>query len=71
MSMGIEYFAPCSSEAFRERLQTAAIKRAQEEERISKQRKPSKKDKARGDAMRAIEDKAIARQLGVNLEDLE
>ena len=71
MSMGIEYFAPCSSEAFRERLQTAAIKRSQEEERISKQRKPSKKDKARGDAMRAIEDKAMARQLGVNLEDLK
>ena len=71
MSMGIEYFAPCSSEAFRERLQTAAIKRSQEEERISKQRKPSKKDKARGDAMRAIEDKAMARQLGVSLEDLK
>ena len=71
MSMGIEYFAPCSSEAFRERLQTAAIKRSREEERISKQRKPSKKDKARGDAMRAIEDKAMARQLGVNLEDLK
>ena len=71
MSMGIEYFAPCSSEAFRERLQTAAIKRSQEDERISKQRKPSKKDKARGDAMRAIEDKAMARQLGVSLEDLK
>jgi hypothetical protein len=71
MSMGIEYFAPCSSEAFRERLQTAAIKRQQEDERISKQRKPSKKDKARGDAMRAIEDKAMTRQLGVNLEDLK
>ena len=71
MSMGIEYFAPCSSEAFRERLQTAAIKRSQEEERISKQRKPSKKDKARGDARRMIEDKAMARQLGVSLEDLK
>ena len=43
MSMGIEYFAPCSSEAFRERLQTAAIKREQEEERLVKQRKPSRK----------------------------
>ena len=71
MSMGIEYFAPCSSEAFRERLQTAAIKRAQEEERISKQRKPSKKDKARGDARRAIEDRIMAKKLGVELEDLK
>ena len=71
MSMGIEYFAPCSSEAFRERLQTAAIKRAQEEERISKQRKPSKKDKVRGDAMRAIEDRIMAKKLGVELEDLK
>ena len=71
MSMGIEYFAPCSTEAFRERLQTAAIKRAQEEERISKQRKPSKKDKARGDAMRAIEDRVMAKKLGVELEDLQ
>ena len=71
MSMGIEYFAPCSSEAFRERLQTAAIKRSQEDARLAKQRKPSKADKARGDAMRAIEDKAMARQLGVSLEDLK
>lgn len=71
MSLGIGYFAPCSSEAFRERLQTAAIKRAQEEERISKQRKPSKKDKARGDARRAIEDRIMAKKLGVELEDLK
>ena len=71
MSMGIEYFAPCSSEAFRERLQTAEIKRQQEEERISKQRKPSKKDKARGDAMRAIEDRIMAKKLEVELEDLK
>ena len=70
MSMGIEYFAPCSSEAFRERLQTAAIKREQEDERISKQRKPSKKDKARGDARRAIEDRIMAKKLVVELEDL-
>ena len=71
MSMGIEYFAPCSTEAFRERLQTAAIKRAQEDARLAKQRKPSKKDKARGDAMRTIEDREMARQLGVSLEDLK
>ena len=50
MTMGIGYFAPCSTEAFRERLQTAAIKREQEEERLVKQHKPSKKDKARGNA---------------------
>ena len=71
MSMGIEYFAPCSSEAFRERLQTAAIKRAQEEERISKQRKPSKADRARGDARRSIEDMKMAKSLGVDVEDLK
>ena len=70
MSMGIEYFAPCSSEAFRERLQTAAIKRAQEEERISKQRKPSKKDKLRGDARRMIEDREMVKRIGIGLEDL-
>ena len=71
MSLGIQFFSPCSSEAFRERLQTAEIKRSQEDARLAKQRKPSKADKARGDAMRAIEDKAMARQLGVNLEDLK
>lgn len=71
MSMGIEYFAPCSSEAFRERLQTAEINRSQEDARLAKQRKPSKSDKARGDAMRAIEDKAMAKRLGVELEDLQ
>ena len=70
MSMGIEYFAPCSSEAFRERLQTAAIKRSQEDERISKQRKPSKKDKARGDARRMIEDREMVKRMGIGLEDL-
>lgn len=69
--MGIEYFAPCSTEAFRERLRTAEIKRAQEDARLAKQRKPSKKDKARGDAMRTIEDREMARQLGVSLEDLK
>ena len=70
MSMGIEYFAPCSSEAFRERLQTAAIKRSQEEERISKQRKPSKKDKLCGDARRMIEDREMVKRFGIGLEDL-
>lgn len=62
---------PCSLEAFRERLHTAEIKRAQEDARLAKQRKPSKADKARGDAMRAIEDKAMAKLLGVELEDLK
>ena len=71
MSLGIGYFAPCSTEAFRERLHTAEIKRQQEDERISKQRKPSKKDKLRGDARRAIEDRIMAKKLGVELEDLK
>ena len=70
MTMGIGYFAPCSTEAFRERLQTAAIKREQEEERLVKQRKPSKKDKARGDARRMIEDREMVRLMGIGLEDL-
>ena len=71
MSLGIQFFLPCSSEAFRERLQTAEIKRSQEDARLAKQRKPSKADKARGDAMRAIEDKAMAKRLGIELEDLK
>ena len=71
MSLGIQFFSPCSSEAFRERLQTAEIKRAQEDARIAKQRRPSKKDKARGDAMREIEDKAMAKRLGIEFEDLK
>ena len=71
MSLGIQFFSPCSSEAFRERLQTAEIKRSQEDARLAKQRKPSKDDKARGDAMRAIEDKLLAKRLGIELEDLK
>ena len=71
MSFGIGYFAPCSTEAFRERLQTAAIKRKQEEEKLVKQRKPSKKDKIHGDARRAIEDMKMAKSLGVEMEDLK
>ena len=71
MSLGIQFFSPCSSEAFRERLQTAEIKRSQEDARLAKQRKPSKADKARGDAMRAIEDKLLAKRLGLELDDLK
>ena len=71
MSLGIQFFSPCSSDAFRERLQTAEIKRAQEDARLAKQRRPSKADKARGDAMRAIEDKMLAKRLGIELEDLK
>ena len=71
MSLGIGYFAPCSTEALRERLKTAEIKRQQEEERMSKQRKTSKQDKARGDARRAIEDLMMAKKLGVELDDLQ
>ena len=70
MTMGIGYFAPCSTEAFRERLQTAAIKREQEEEKLVKQRKPSKADRARGDARRMIEDREMVKLMGIGLEDL-
>ena len=69
--MSIEYFKRCSHEAFRERIMTAEIKKAAESEAISKQRKPSKQDKARGDARRAIEDRIMAKKLGVELEDLQ
>ena len=71
MSIGIQFFSPCSSEAFRERLRTAEIKRSQEDAQLARQRKPSKADKARGDAMRAIEDKAMAKRLGIELGDLQ
>lgn len=71
MNIGIGYFSPCSTEAFRERLKTAEIKRKQEEERMSKYRKPSRLEKARGDARRAIEDRILAKRLGVELEDLQ
>lgn len=60
-----------SLEAFRERLQTAEIKRAQEDERISKQRKPSKADLARGCAMKRIEDIKLAKALGIEVEELQ
>ena len=71
MGVGIVYFAPCSTEAFRERLQTAAIKREQEEEKRAKQRSAIKKYKARGDARRSIEDMKMAKSLGVEMEDLK
>ena len=60
-----------SLEAFRERLQTAEIKRAQEDERISRQRKPSKADLARGCAMKRIEDIKLAKDLGIEMEELQ
>ena len=60
-----------SLEAFRERLQTAEIKRSQEDERISRQRKPSKADLARGCAMKRIEDIKLAKDLGIKMEDLK
>ena len=63
--------SPCSTEAFRERLETAAIKRKLEDERIAKQRKPSKTDKIRRDAMRRIEDIRLAKRLGIGVEDLQ
>lgn len=62
---------PISLDAFRGRLRTAEIKRSQEDAQLARQRKPSKADKARGDAMRAIEGKAMARRLGIRLEDLQ
>lgn len=65
------FFKAVSAEAFRERLETAAIKRKLEDERIAKQRKPSKADKANRDAMRRIEDIKLAKRLGINVEDLQ
>ena len=63
--------SPCSTEAFKERLETAAIKRKMEDERFAKQRKPSKSDKSRHDAMSRIEDIKMAKRLGIELEDLQ
>ena len=63
--------SPCSTEAFRERLETAAIKRKLEDERISKQRKPSKTDQRKHNAMRRIEDIRLAKRLGIGVEDLQ
>ena len=63
--------SPCSAEAFKERLETAAIKRKMEDERFAKQRKPSKSDRCRHDAMRRIEDIKLAKQLGIELDDLQ
>ena len=63
--------SPCSTEAFKERLETAAIKRKLEGDRFAKQRKPSKKDKSRHDAMSRIEDIKMAKRLGIELEDLQ
>ena len=63
--------SPCSTEAFRERLETAAIKRKLEDERIAKQRKPSKSDQRKHNAMSRIEDIRLAKRLGIELEDLQ
>ena len=63
--------SPCSTEAFRERLETAAIKRKMEDERIAKQRKPSKADQCRHKAMSRVEDIRLAKRLGIRLEDLQ
>ena len=63
--------SPCSTEAFKERLETAAIKRKMEDERFAKQRKPSKADKSRHDAMSRIEDIKMAKRLGIELDDLQ
>lgn len=60
-----------SAEAFRERLETAAIKRKMKDERLTKQRKPSRADKASRDAMRRIEDIKLAKRLGISVEDLQ
>ena len=61
----------CSTEAFRERLETAAIKRKLEDERFARQRKPSKADQCRHNAMSRIEDIKLAKRLGIELEDLQ
>ena len=65
------FFKAISTEAFNERLETAAIKRKMEDERLTKQRKPSKADKANRDAMRRIEDIKLAKRLGISVEDFQ
>ena len=63
--------SPCSTEAFKERLETAEIKRKLEDERFSKQRKPSKADQCRHKAMSRIEDIKLAKRLGIEFDDLQ
>ena len=60
-----------STEAFRELLETAEIKLKMEDERLAKQRKTSKADKASRDAMRRIEDIKLAKRLWISVEDLQ
>ena len=57
----------CSADAFRERLQTAAIKR-KESERIVK---PRVCDKEKAAVRRRIDDIKLAKDAGITLEDLQ
>lgn len=68
MGVGIGLFTPCSQEAFKERLETADIKRRQEEDRASR---PRKSDTHRCAVMRRLEDRKLAKSLGLTLADLE
>ena len=67
--MPIDLLTPCSREAFRERLETAEIRSKQEDENLNR-RRSSQKDKDRLEAMRKIEDRQLAKSLGVEMEDL-
>ena len=69
--MSISILTPCSTEAFKERLETAAIRRAQEDEQFAKRRKPSAADKSRCAARRKLDDLALAKKLGIELEDFQ
>ena len=69
--MSISILTPCSTEAFKERLETAAIRRAQEDEQFAKRRRPSAADKSRCAARRKLDDFALAKKLGIELEDLQ
>ena len=68
--MSIGTFSPCSTEAFRERLQTSAIRRAQEEARYTS-RNCKKSDPEKCKVMRRIDDIKLAKSLGLSIEELE
>ena len=57
----------CSAEAFRERLHTAAIRRA-ENQRASP---PKPCDKVKTETRRRIDDIKMAKEFGIGLEDLK
>ena len=68
--MSIGTLSPCSAEAFRERLQTSAIRRAQEEARYTS-RSGKKSDPEKCKVMRRIDDIKLAKSLGLSIDELE